>query len=372
MSVSTAPLGEIAEINPRFDRDAFKGLTELASFVPMAWVSEESGAITQEEFRPVSELLRGFTPFDDRDVLVAKITPCFENGKIAHARISKRTGFGSTEFHVLRPHAARLNDRYLFHFLRLPRIRVQGEMRMTGSGGQRRVPKAFLEELLVPLPALPEQRRIAAILDKADALRAKRRDAIAKLDQLLQSVFLEMFGDPNFEGGGEGLVNFLDMFVDVSAGHAKTKQEQYLPAGRWPIVDQGQALVGGYTDDDAAKSPVPQPVIIFGDHTRCVKYVDFPFGVGADGVKVLRPKQGDEPMFLYCWLKYRDVPSAGYSRHFKFLKEARMRRPTAALQRQFSVIAQVIEQRKRALQHSADQLDILFATLQHRAFTGTL
>ena len=218
MSVSTAPLGEIAEINPRFDRDAFKGLTELASFVPMAWVSEESGAITQEEFRPVSELLRGFTPFDDRDVLVAKITPCFENGKIAHARISKRTGFGSTEFHVLRPHAARLNDRYLFHFLRLPRIRVQGEMRMTGSGGQRRVPKAFLEELLVPLPALPEQRRIAAILDKADALRAKRRQAIAKLDLLLQSVFLEMFGDPVTNPKGWPMVHVGDAFSAFVGG----------------------------------------------------------------------------------------------------------------------------------------------------------
>ncbi len=142
-------------------------LTELASFVPMANVSRGGiRAITTEESRQVGELLKGFTPFVDRDVLVAKITPCFENGKIAHARISKRQGFGSTEFHVIRPASQRLDDRYLFHFLRQPRIRIEGERRMTGSAGQRRVPKAYLESLEIPMPPIAEQRRIAAILDK--------------------------------------------------------------------------------------------------------------------------------------------------------------------------------------------------------------
>jgi type I restriction enzyme, S subunit len=189
-------LVEVAEISPGVDRSTVLDPNEIVSFVPMASVSEVTGSVTSEEGRPLSEVLKGFTAFHDRDVLVAKITPCFENGKIAHARIQKRLGFGSTEFHVIRAHADKLHDRYLFHFLRQPRIREAGERRMTGSAGQRRVPRAFLEELDVPLPPLPEQRRIAAVLDKADALRAKRREAIAKLDQLLQSVFLEMFGDP--------------------------------------------------------------------------------------------------------------------------------------------------------------------------------
>ena len=189
-------LSEVAEINPRPERSSLTDLNELISFVPMASVSEVSGSITTEEFRPASEVIKGFTSFKDRDVLVAKITPCFENGKIAHARITKRLGFGSTEFHVARPKSCSLDDRYLYHFLRQPAVRDEGERRMTGSGGQKRVPKAFLEELDIPLPPVTEQRRIAAILDKADALRTKRREAITKLDQLLQSVFLEMFGDP--------------------------------------------------------------------------------------------------------------------------------------------------------------------------------
>lgn len=189
-------LSEVAEINPRFDRSAISDTSEPISFVPMANVSEQTGSITTEMERPISEVLKGFTPFQHGDVLVAKITPCFENGKIAHAEIGQRFGFGSTEFHVVRAHPEALDGRYLYHFLRLDRIRSKGERKMTGSAGQRRVPKHFLENLRIPLPPLEEQRRIAAILDKADALRAKRREAIAKLDQLLQSVFLEMFGNP--------------------------------------------------------------------------------------------------------------------------------------------------------------------------------
>ncbi|AZE16808.1 Type I restriction-modification system, specificity subunit S [Pseudomonas chlororaphis subsp. aureofaciens] len=188
-------LADVAEINPRLDRSGSNDLSESISFVPMANVSEILGAITSEEERELGDVIKGFTTFRDRDVLVAKITPCFENGKIAHARIDKRLGFGSTEFHVVRPLAELLDDRYLYHFLRQPLVRENGKLRMTGSGGQKRVPKAFLEELNIPLPPLAEQRRLAAILDKADALRAKRREAIAKLDLLLKSVFLEMFGD---------------------------------------------------------------------------------------------------------------------------------------------------------------------------------
>lgn len=94
-------LADVAEINPRFDRSLIVDLDEPVSFVPMANVSEVRGAITLEEERPLAEVIKGFTSFEDRDVLVAKITPCFENGKIAHARIGKRLGFGSTEFHVV-------------------------------------------------------------------------------------------------------------------------------------------------------------------------------------------------------------------------------------------------------------------------------
>lgn len=171
--MKTVALGEIANINPRLGRTMASD--EPVSFVPMAYLSDQSAAATPESVRPFGEVSKGYTPMLDGDLLVAKITPCFENGKIGQAQLTTRVGMGSTEFHVVRP-SAEIDARYLLHFLRTPRVNQAGRLRMTGSGGQRRVPAAYLEELGVPLPPIDEQRRIAAILDcAADLKRANAR-----------------------------------------------------------------------------------------------------------------------------------------------------------------------------------------------------
>lgn len=199
--VALTNLSEVALLNPR-DKFEISQDTKV-SFVPMSAISADIGAISEEEIREFSEVSKGFTPFLDSDVLVAKITPCFQNGKIAQANINKPYGFGSTEFHVVRPKPTKLDVRYLFHFLRQPAIRVAGERRMTGSAGQRRVPVQFLAKLKIPLPPLAEQKRIAEVLDRAEALRAQRRAALALLDELTHSIFLDMFGDPAFSSKSE-------------------------------------------------------------------------------------------------------------------------------------------------------------------------
>ena len=153
-------LDEVAELNPRLAETLAAG--DKVSFVPMSAVSAESAGITDEETRTYAEVAKGYTPFVSGDVLVAKITPCFENGKIVQARLTQRAGFGSTEFHVVRPRANKLDARYTLHFLRLSSVRLAGERRMTGSAGQRRVPENFLAKLEIPLPPLAEQRRIAS------------------------------------------------------------------------------------------------------------------------------------------------------------------------------------------------------------------
>ena len=94
-------LAEVAEVNPRVSADLRPDA--LISFVPMAAVSAESASVISDETRVASNCMKGFTPFKRNDVLVAKITPCFENGKIVIANIEHDFGFGSTEFHVIRP-----------------------------------------------------------------------------------------------------------------------------------------------------------------------------------------------------------------------------------------------------------------------------
>ena len=218
-------LKQVAEINPNTSTSSMEPSEEV-DFFPMAVVDARNSIVTAAEQRPLEQVSKGFTSFANGDVLLAKITPCFENGKIAQATVQGRIAFGSTEFHTVRC-GPTLDGRYLTHFLRRPEVRIDGQRKMTGSGGQRRVPKHFLESLQIPLPDLVEQRRIAAILDKADALRAKRREAFAQLDRLAQSIFMEMFGDPERNERKLPVVELESLCSRVTDGtHQSPKWEQ--------------------------------------------------------------------------------------------------------------------------------------------------
>jgi type I restriction enzyme, S subunit len=113
---------------------------------------------------------------------------------------------------------------------------------------------------------------------------------------------------------------FEEVFADESGGNIKTPQSEYLREGQFPVVDQGKALIAGYVDEEERVCGGGKPAIVFGDHTRCVKYIDHPFCMGADGVKVLRPKIDADLKYLYYYLKQLHLPDAGYDRHFKYLK----------------------------------------------------
>ena len=123
----------------------------------------------------------------------------------------------------------------------------------------------------------------------------------------------------------------------------KTKQKEYLPKGQLPIVDQGQQLIGGYSDDADKQLTCNLPVIVFGDHTRAVKYVDFPFGAGADGIKVLEPAEGIHPKFLYYATQYLvlRLEDRGYARHYQHIEKKELDVP--ALTEQKRIVAWVEE-----------------------------
>ncbi len=108
---------------------------------------------------------------------------------------------------------------------------------------------------------------------------------------------------------------------DDTSGNVKLQRGDYLNAGLLPIIDQGQEEVAGYCNDLAAAYRGTLPVVLFGDHTRAFKFADKPFVLGADGVKVLAPKIGFSAKFLYYYFLSCDLPSRGYARHFKFLRE---------------------------------------------------
>jgi type I restriction enzyme S subunit len=147
--------------------------------------------------------------------------------------------------------------------------------------------------------------------------------------------------------------------ADESGGNIKTPQSEFLPTGRYAIVDQGKELVAGYTDDESRLCRAQLPVIVFGDHTRCFKYVDFPFCMGADGVKVLRPKIDGDVKYLYHYLRQLRLTEGGYDRHFKYLRRSSIVLPPLPEQRRIAELLDRAEALRAKRRAALAQLDTL-------------
>lgn len=156
------------------------------SFVPMEAV-QEFGGLALDTTKPIEDVLQGYTYFRDGDIVVAKITPCFENGKGSIASdLVNGIGFGTTELHVIR-RADELDTKYLFYLTLSHAFRHLGAAEMYGAGGQKRVPDSFLRDFRTPIPSSIEQQAIAAFLDRKtreiDELIEKKRRLIELLQE---------------------------------------------------------------------------------------------------------------------------------------------------------------------------------------------
>lgn len=162
---SSPPLAEMACINPALDRCIINNSIEVV-FVPMRAVEAEGGGLLHPEVRPYGEVKKGYTSFLSGDVIMAKITPCMENGKTTVVPdLPGQVCFGSTEFHVIRAEQG-VESRWIAQFLLQHEIRRTAQRRMTGGVGQMRVPASFLETIQIPLAPAAEQARIVDALDE--------------------------------------------------------------------------------------------------------------------------------------------------------------------------------------------------------------
>jgi len=397
-----APLSTLADFDPRGPRSGQLPSAELVDFLPMSSVDAEQLTARASEQKPVGDLLSGFTYFQTGDVLVAKITPCFENGKIVEARLTTKHGFGTTEFHVIRAHSKRLDSKYLTHFLRQPFVRLEGQRRMTGSAGQRRVPRDFLKELDIPLPPVEEQRRIAAILDRADALRKKRSLALQKLDSLTQSIFLDMFGEPRTNPKGWPIGTIEDLVSDpkrhVRCGPFGTQ----LKAAE--ITTEGVPLFGIETAVRNEFNPNVKKFVT-SEKSRDLRAFDAASGdvlvtrMGTIGKACVVPEDFPASRFSYHLFRIRPDPqkclseflAATISKSGIFLRQlqdkahgaimdglstqdlrsVRFPIPTIGMQSEFVRRVRAIDEMKRR-SGSEPGVDDLFASLQQLAFRGEL
>ena len=228
-------LGDIAKVNPKASKSASD--RDLVSFLPLASVHTNGTTELGTTFER-GEVKKGHPYFMCGDILVAKITPSFENGKIAIADCEMADGYSSTEFHVVRPDTSRVDPFYLLAYLRSPKVRTFCSQRMKGSAGQRRVPKEVLSGLTLSLPAMDVQNERAAKLRRIASLIRSENQQIAQLDQLVKSRFVEMFGDPN-HGGSKWPRERLDAFTQVITGNTPSRKipEYYGEGIEWVKTD---------------------------------------------------------------------------------------------------------------------------------------
>jgi type I restriction enzyme S subunit len=223
---------------------------------------------------------------------------------------------------ALYPKKGLLITPYLYHFYvrygnELAFKYCQGTKQQSFTGGiAKKLP------IIVP-PTIEEQTAIATALSDADALINSLEKLIAKKRNIKQGAMQQLL-KPNPDSYREDweVKKFSEIFIKYPAKKYQLNSNEYEDTGLYPIIDQGKKLIVGYSDNQEKLFRCPiNGIIVFGDHTRILKYIDFNFIVGADGTQLLSVQDEYSTLFIYYLLLTKEIPNTGYNRHFKFLLE---------------------------------------------------
>jgi restriction endonuclease S subunit len=188
-------LGEVCEINPKKSEVANLNGDITVSFLPMEDIGTVQNILPKKE-KKLSEVYKGYTYFKENDVLVAKVTPCFENGKSGIARNLKNgIGFGSSELHVLRPIKEKIVSEYIYPYISSIRFLKEGAKMMTGTGGLQRVPAFFIQEYQIPLPPLEVQSRIVDKIESERKVIDSLREMVKTYEEKIKRVIDKVWGE---------------------------------------------------------------------------------------------------------------------------------------------------------------------------------
>jgi type I restriction enzyme S subunit len=306
-----ARLGEVCDINPSRPREFKRDPDTLTTFIPMAAVDGDLGQIVASEERLYSEVARGYTYFAEGDVLFAKITPCMQNKKSAIAKgLIDEVGFGSTEFHILRPQNEILAE-WIYFQLRDPTFLALAEANFTGAVGQQRVPASFLEQYPIPFPPLATQRAIARQLDRDMAevarLRAAAERQRAAVAALPSAYLREVF--ESAEARGWERVPIAEV-CNIAEGQVDPRLPEFhdLPHINGEVIESGTGRLLPYrtvADDRliSGKYLFQPGSVIFSKlrpYLRKVAYVDFQGLCSADAYPLIAKARFLRPF----WLKW--------------------------------------------------------------------
>lgn len=214
------------------------------------------------------------------------------------------------------------------------------------------------------LPSIEEQKVLADKLLAAYKVKESYRQLLSTTDEMLKAKFQEMFDLQDLDLTNP--TNDFDKYCfDATSSATKIPAGNYLDEGKYAIYDQGQEKdIAGFTNTEDGVNK-DYPVILFGDHSRVIKFINEPFFIGADGVKIIRVKDEKTllPYFLFYDLLYHNIPNTGYNRHFKYIKMLKLTVPPMELQQQFVDIATQAEATKTSLRASIEAIDRVIRSL---------
>ncbi|APZ73309.1 restriction endonuclease subunit S [Salmonella enterica] len=222
-------LNTLAEINPKIDVSDDE---QDISFVPMPLISTKFDGSHDFEVRKWKEVKKGYTHFANGDIAIAKITPCFENSKAAiFSGLKNNVGVGTTELHVARPYSQAVNQQYLLLNFKSPSFLKTGESQMTGSAGQKRVPRNFFENYPLPFPPLQEQERIVnnftQLMILCDQLEQHSLTSLDAHQQLVETLLTTLTDSQNADELAENwarISEHFDTLFTTEASIAALKQ----------------------------------------------------------------------------------------------------------------------------------------------------
>lgn len=273
-----------------------------------------------------------------------------------------------------------LDKYFLYYRFNTRSVRGQISGSATGTKVRHTAPERIYRVKIAVPTDVKQQRRIASILSAYDALIDNNRRRIQLLEQTARLLYKEWFVHLRFPGHesvkikdgvpeGWEYKQVKDILGQVKRPR-KIKKEYFLADGLIPCIDQSQDFIGGYTDDEEALVDIGQPVIVFGDHTRILKFIDFPFACGADGTQlIVANDKAISQEFLYFALDAIDLSDYFYARHFKFLKDQHLPCPIEALIAQFTDHVRPIMQQIKSLRsyshHLTQSRDLLLPRLMN-------
>jgi len=320
-------LTNFSEINPKLNQQTVLTDNLSVSFIKMEDVSNNA-KVRNKRIRKYNKVSKGFTKFNDHDVLVAKITPCFENGKGGYVeQLMNGIGFGSTEFHVLRAKSD-VDSKFLYHYTNFSSFRLDAEASMCGTGGQRRVQTDFLRTYKVAFPPLPEQQKIVKILTSVDEVIEKTQAQIDKLKYLKTGMMQELLTN-GIGNNGKPHTQFKDSPVGkipaewevyelgqlaskIEGGGTPSKNEPlfWIREIPWASVKDLKAVKLSLTQeyisqlglDNSACKLIPANTMILASRMAVGKAVMFDKDVAINqDLKAFYPKKNLDSQFLLHW-----------------------------------------------------------------------